>query len=280
MGKGQRYRFLKKLRKNVAMTDQIRQAPLGRAVVPAVNRVLDNRAGFMDRLPTVAAGAKATPAQTMGSVALGGGLAALAPDTAVHMGLNAVRQAIGTSKPGQDFLLNQLREGVVGQPMNRAVAAGQDFLVSPGSRYARSLGESVQKEFVTNPRAASKAYASLTGQALGTPLARQHLTTEQMQTAKAALPAARSVGDTVANEPAAAKQVLQGAVSQVSDVKERARQDPQFAETLRHIAQNPGQVLNQARQNPSQALNRAIALAKPAPARPPVNAQILMNPRI
>ena len=262
MGKGKRYRFLKKLRKNVAMTEHIRQAPLGRAVVPAVNRVLDNRTGFMDKLPTVAAGAKTTPAQTMGSLALGGGLASLAPDTVVHMGLNAVRQAVGTSKSGQRFLVNQLKEGVTGQPMNRVVAAGQDFLVSPGSRYARSLGESVQKELVTNPSGAAKAYSSLSGQALGTPLARQHLTADQLGTAKAVLPGVRQAGQVVANDPANAARLLADVRPHIPELRASVRQLPHMLEQAR---QAPHQVLNQVTAHLSPATTARPALTNMPP---------------
>jgi hypothetical protein len=153
MGKGGRYRFLKKLRKNIAVTEHIKDAPIARAVVPGINRILDNNMGVMSKLPTVAAGSTPTLAQRGVSAALSAGAIAVAPDTAVHMGLNAIRSAVGNSAKGQDFMKKQFVEGAKGNMMNSAAGFAQDIAVSPGSRYPRMLGEAVAKEIGTAPTA-------------------------------------------------------------------------------------------------------------------------------
>lgn len=149
MGKGDRYRYLKKMRKDIAMTQHIKEAPIARAVIPGINRILDNKPGMMSRIPTVAANAQTTFGQKAMSAALGAGAVAAAPDTAIHMGLNAVRSAVGGSSKGKEFMGKQFAEGAKGNMMNNSLGFAQDIAVSPGSRYPRLLGESVAKEIGT-----------------------------------------------------------------------------------------------------------------------------------
>lgn len=172
MSKGKRYRTLKKLRKNVAMTTHVKEAPVGKSIVPAVNRILDGRTGIMDKMPTVASNAAPTMGQKALSAGLGAAAVAAEPHAAIHMGINATRRAVATSSKGKEFMRDQFVNGVRRGGVSKAVSAATDLAVSPAALDTRRLGAAMAKEHAANPRLARRVAASLGGQAYQMPAAK------------------------------------------------------------------------------------------------------------
>jgi len=152
LGKGGQYKYLKKLRKNIAMTNEIKNAPVTKDIVPAVNRVLENKQSFMDKLPTVASDAKPTILQRAASVGLGGAAIAAEPHSAIHMGINAIRDRIGNSSLGTKFMKDQFVQGVQKGNASPLVSNATDLLISPAALDTQRLGAAITKE-TANPKA-------------------------------------------------------------------------------------------------------------------------------
>jgi len=165
MGKGKRYRQLKKLRKNVAMSEHVRHAPMGESVVPAVNRILGNKQGFMDKIPTVAAGAAPTLGQRAVSAGIGAAAIAAEPHTAVHMGVNGIRNFVGRSKQGQTFMKEQFKQGLQHGNLSRPAQHAADLVISPAAFDTRRLGAAMRAEAQADPTRAGRIGMSLGGQA-------------------------------------------------------------------------------------------------------------------
>lgn len=146
MSKGRRIKLLKKLRKNIASSPELREAPVTGPMVGAINRVLQGKKSLADKLPTVAEGAKRSKASRAASAALGAGAAIAEPHSALHMGLNVARAQTAKSKAGKRFLGKQLEKGLKGKKMNPALAAATDLAVSPGALDTRRLGLAARKE--------------------------------------------------------------------------------------------------------------------------------------
>jgi hypothetical protein len=180
MSKGQTYRTLKKIRKNTAMTSDIQKAPLGRAVVPGINRILSDQRTWRDKVPTVARDAAPTLAQRAASGGLGAAaIAAAGPEAVVHMGLNAARKAVAGSDFGKKFMRTQATRGALQGPSEGIASTlkgwAQDLGVSPGSRYTRQLGEALHRETVNNPGGAAKFMRSMAGLGAQSPAGQAHL---------------------------------------------------------------------------------------------------------
>lgn len=175
LSKGRRYRELKKLRKNVAMSNSVREAPIGRSVVPAVNRILSGEKGIMDRLPTVAAGAKSTLGQRAVSAGVGAAAAAAAPDSLIHMGINATRNALGKGRIGKKFMDDQFNRGLSSGPIGKLKSHLTDILVSPAALDTRRLGAAIQQDSLTNPGRSARLAQSLTHQTSQVPGGREFL---------------------------------------------------------------------------------------------------------
>jgi hypothetical protein len=169
MSKGKRYRQLKKLRKNVAMAPHTREAPMGRSVVPAVNRILSGQQGVMDKVKHVPANAPVTMAQKALSLGLGGAAIAAQPDTAIHMGINATRKMIGNSDQGKRFFRDQFAQGLDAGPISKAKELASDFLISPAALDTRRLGAAMSKDTVDNKPLARRLGTSVLGQFRETP---------------------------------------------------------------------------------------------------------------
>lgn len=198
LGKGDQYRQLKKMRKNMAMTTHLKNAPGTSEVVPAINRILDQKKGFMDKLPTVPIGAKPTLGQNLMSGGLAAGAIAAEPHTAIHMGINATRDAIArdripdfirTRLPGLDkrfpnlanrlsgkkFMKDQFEAGVDrGMPSPKATLA-TDLAVSPAALDTRRIGSALAAEYKDNPQAMRRLGGSALGTALKIPNVRQQV---------------------------------------------------------------------------------------------------------
>jgi hypothetical protein len=77
------------------------------------------------------------------------------------MGINAVRNQVGNSNMGKQFLKNQFQEGVMKGPVNPVVSNLTDLVVSPAALDMRRLGDAIGNQEVT-PQAA-RALKSLVG---------------------------------------------------------------------------------------------------------------------
>lgn len=152
LGKGGQYKYLKKLRKNMAMTNELKNAPMTKDIVPAVNRVLENRNSFMDKLPTVAHDAKPTVLQRAASTGIGAAAIAAEPHSAIHMGINAIRNRVGKSSLGTKFMKNQFVQGVRNGEASPLVSNASDLLISPAALDTQRLGAALTKE-TANPKA-------------------------------------------------------------------------------------------------------------------------------
>lgn len=161
------------MRKSVAMTSELKNAPMVSEVIPAVNRILDNKKGFMSKLPTVAAGAK----QTLGQKLISGGLGAAAvtamPDTAIHMGINATRNAVARSAPGQKFMREGVSKGFESGMPGRGAELAWDHTVSPAALDTRRVGAAVASEGQKNPQALRRLAGTGLGTALRIPSVRE-----------------------------------------------------------------------------------------------------------
>lgn len=146
--KGQRYRQLKKLRKNVAMSDQIRQAPIGKHVVPAVNQVLAGKSGLMDRLPQVAASSQPTALQRAATVGVAGALGVASPEAGIHFGITSARRLLGGGKVGKAVRNRQLKKSLTDSPgaVSRLRSAATDMAVSPAFLDTYRLGQAVRAD--------------------------------------------------------------------------------------------------------------------------------------
>lgn len=151
LSKGRQFREMKKIRKGLAMTDSLRQAPIVKDVIPGINRTLENRTSVFDKLPKVPINQQPTRLQKALSFGLGAGAVALEPHSAVHMGINATRNAVGNSQMGQKFMKDQLIQGVQNKAPGKLMSTAMDLAISPAALDTRRIGLSAYNE-LQNPR--------------------------------------------------------------------------------------------------------------------------------
>jgi len=164
MSKGKRYRFLKKLRKEVASTPELRKTPVFEDVVGGVNKLF---AG--GKLPKAKKGME-FPREMMGKPqrAWEGGIKPYLPIAAVgtavpkvmvHSGVNLARLGTAYSKPGKKYMREEATKGVVGKYLpslkrSKGMERAVDTLVSPmaGSRGPRTVANDLARLAETNPK--------------------------------------------------------------------------------------------------------------------------------
>lgn len=173
-GKGKQYKYLKKLRKNVAMTDSLKGAPITKDIVPAVNRVLQNRTSLMDKIPTVDKGAKTTLLQRGVSAGLGALAISADPHSALHMGVNALRDQVSKSRMGETFAKKQFKDGLTKGAPSPLMSNISDILISPAAMDARRFASSTRDEAL-NPKA-MRLLKSTMGSSVQLPQVRDGLT--------------------------------------------------------------------------------------------------------
>jgi hypothetical protein len=173
MPKGKRYRQLKKLRKNVAMSKHVQHAPMGNVIVPAVNKILGDKTSVLDRIPTVAAGTN-TLGHRAASAALGVAAATQIPHAWMHMGINAGRNALGRSTYGKNFMQDQLADGMRDGPIHPAIGTATDYVVSPAALDTRRMGSALRAEGMLDRNRAGRIGASIGGQVRELPAVRAH----------------------------------------------------------------------------------------------------------
>ena len=163
-----RFKYLKKLRKNMAMAGpDLQHAPVAHHVVPAINRVLGGETGFMEKIPTVASSAPQTTGQKLISGGLGVAAGVAAPESLAHMGINIARQNLATSRLGKNFMRDQFIDGLENRPMSQLKKTVTDYGLSPAALNTRRIGDAV-RETALNPQYA-RPLRSLVGQGMGTP---------------------------------------------------------------------------------------------------------------
>lgn len=176
LSKGDQYRSLKKLRKLVATSPELSQAPVSGGLVPAINQVLGNSPNsVLARAPTVPLGA---PERMIDKVVPGlAGAAALAaaPHAAVHLGINAARHGIAESAAGQKFMREGFRKGVGGALPSPMAQAAMDYGLSPAALDTQRLGYAARKFYERDPVAAARASTLVANEALGMPKVQQHM---------------------------------------------------------------------------------------------------------
>lgn len=151
---GQRYRLLKKLRKQIAMTPELRGAPLIEDIVPGLNKALASALPKPGVIREAGALAKAAP---YAPVPL---LAATEPAALVHAGINRLRLMAARSAPGKRFMSRGAQKGMSESPLGEVLRGAERTVASyhpsqaslKGARSA--VGESILPP--TNPLSAAK----------------------------------------------------------------------------------------------------------------------------
>lgn len=179
-------RKLKKLRKAIAMSPEVNKANLTHSIVPAVNRLLDDRATGMtrlwqDRYVRPKESSWAGKAKNALGTAIGLPLVGLHPDVAVHGIVNRSRLALAGSKAGVEFSKNRFKEGVEEGVREQALAHGlghmpnvpkarklpalQDALyamgLSPMARDTADVGLAATRDVAKNPASAARTAGAL-----------------------------------------------------------------------------------------------------------------------
>lgn len=117
---GRQYRTLKKIRKAVAMTPELKHTPVFEDTVSAVNRMLASPLPKAGPVQAQSLMSKAAPYLGV-PVAL-----ATEPGALVHLGVNRLRSAIAASPMGRGFMRRTGLEGVSSTPIGeRAIQAGR-----------------------------------------------------------------------------------------------------------------------------------------------------------
>jgi len=132
--------ILKKMRKAIASSEDMRSAPNGMSSIGAISRVLSGTKSIADKVPSQMIGSKPNIGQRILAPAIGASAVAVDPHFAVHFGVNAARNAIGKSATGKKILSDQLIHGLNGKKINRAAELATDLIVSPGALDTRRMG--------------------------------------------------------------------------------------------------------------------------------------------
>jgi hypothetical protein len=139
---------LKQTIEGMKRTKHLKDAPIIGHAEGAARRVLGGKETWVDKLPSVAAGAQRDAGSRAASGALGAAALAVNPHTGLHFGLNFVRQQTVKSEMGKKFLKNQLRAGYMGEKMHKGKELATDIAVSPGALDARRVGAAARKELL------------------------------------------------------------------------------------------------------------------------------------
>jgi hypothetical protein len=163
-------RQLKKMRKTIAVTPHVRDAPGFHQTIGGINRALDpkfnpsNSLNFGSSLPTAVRGTPIHPLDKFFSHAAPVALGAAFPELGAHMLVNAARRVGGTSTWGKRIMQRGAQKGLAGVSSNPVLSAATDYGISPAVRNPRLMGEAVSKAMQTDPKAARRFVLSGAGQ--------------------------------------------------------------------------------------------------------------------
>ena len=151
---GRQYRALKKMRKAVGMTGDVKNAPGFEDVVGGINRVLwDPKKGAPRTLPKFGPEQRDTLLHKASPYVLAPfmGVTPGVNDGLVHMGVNRARIALGQSSFGKKFMRQSGVEGLTSpggtSPLKETA---WDYIVSPAARSTRRMGAAFASEAGTS----------------------------------------------------------------------------------------------------------------------------------